>query len=492
MSRDVRQSLPRGADTAALHATFDLVLRALASQPAGGGPRADAKSSHAGEPPAPPDALVAAYQRARDTARDMATRDPLDAIATVVGTCTLLFYLAEKGKNPRVRTVWDALNFITSSLSVGYDQLFPKTPAGKAITSFVMTVGPSLAARALDPPKIQADRDAAASAAVQRAVLERLDSILEALRAQPASPPPRRAAHPSPLAFERALLHPPAPMKGKTVIVTGANAGIGKITAGELASMGAKVTLVCRDKARGDEALRDVREKSGGDVELMLCDFGSFESIRAFAAAFKDSHDRLDVLVNNAGAIIGERKTTADGFEMTFGVNHLGYFLLTNLLLDLLKKSAPSRIVNVSSAVHAQGKLDWDDLQHERKAYGQFRAYADSKLCNILFTNELARRLQGTGVAVNSLHPGAVGTNFGTTGSPLFRFLTKLGSPFLLTAEKGARTSIYLASSPDVDGVTGKYFAKSREAKPSKAALDAEAARRLWDVSAKMVGLTDA
>ena len=281
-------------------------------------------------------------------------------------------------------------------------------------------------------------------------------------------------------------------MKGKTVIVTGANAGIGKVTASELASMGAKVTLVCRDKARGEEALRDVRSRSGGDVDLMLCDFGSLDSIRAFAAAFQAAHDRLDVLVNNAGAILGERKLTADGFEMTFGVNHLGYFLLTNLLLDLLKKSAPSRIVNVASDVHRQGKLDWDDLQSERRPYAQFRAYSDSKLCNVLFTAELARRLDGTGVTANSLHPGVVGTNFGSTGSPLFRFLTKIGGPFLLTPEKGARTSIYLASSPDVEGVTGKYFAKSREAKPSKAAQDADAARRLWDVSAKMVGLTPA
>ena len=281
-------------------------------------------------------------------------------------------------------------------------------------------------------------------------------------------------------------------MKGKTVIVTGANAGIGKVTASELAAMGAKVTMVCRDKARGEEALRDVRSTSGGDVDLMLCDFGSLASIRSFAAAFKDSHDRLDVLVNNAGAIIGERRQTADGFEMTFGVNHLGYFLLTNLLLDLLKKSAPSRIVNVASDVHRQGKLDWDDLQHEKKSYAQFRAYSDSKLCNVLFTVELARRLQGTGVTANSLHPGVVGTNFGTTGSKLFQVIVKLGGPFLLSPAKGARTSIHLAASPEVEGVTGKYFAKSREAKPSAASVDPDAARRLWDVSAKMVGWTEA
>lgn len=281
-------------------------------------------------------------------------------------------------------------------------------------------------------------------------------------------------------------------MKGKTVIVTGANAGIGKATASELASKGAKVTMVCRDRTRGEEALRDVRSKSGGDVDLMLCDFASLDSIRSFAAAFKASHDRLDVLVNNAGTINGERRKTADGFEMTFGVNHLGYFLLTNLLLDLLQKSAPARIVNVASDVHRQGKLDWDDLQYERRPYAQFRVYCDSKLCNVLFTAELARRLQGTGVTANSLHPGVVATNFGSAGSPFFRFLTKLGGPFLLSPEKGARTSIHLASSPDVEGVTGKYFAKSREVKPSAAAMDAEAARRLWDLSAKMVGLTDA
>lgn len=177
--------MPRDADTAALHATFDLVLRALASRPAGGAARSPA--SGALKDAGPPDALVAAYQKVKDTARDMATRDPLDALASVVGTGTLLFYLAEKGKNPKVRTVWDALNFITSSLSVGYDQLYPKTSAGKAVTSFVMTVGPALAARALDPPKIEAEREAASAAAMQRAVVDRLDAILEALRA-PAAP----------------------------------------------------------------------------------------------------------------------------------------------------------------------------------------------------------------------------------------------------------------------------------------------------------------
>lgn len=279
-------------------------------------------------------------------------------------------------------------------------------------------------------------------------------------------------------------------MKGKVVIVTGANAGIGKVAASALAKQGAKVVMVCRDKARGEEALRDVRAESGGDVELLLCDFSSQQSIRAFVAGFKAKYDRLDVLLNNAGAIIGERKLTVDGIETTFAVNHLGYFLLTNLLLDLLKKSAPARIVNVSSEAHRQGKLDWNDLQNERGSYSQFKAYGDSKLCNILFTLELSRRLEGTRVTANSLHPGVVGTNFGTTGSSFIRFLMKLGKPLLMSPEKGAATSVYLASSPEVEGVSGKYFKKSREATPRRDAVDPAAARRLWDVSAELTHLT--
>lgn len=291
----------------------------------------------------------------------------------------------------------------------------------------------------------------------------------------------------------RARLCDPAPrMKGKIVIVTGANAGIGKVTASQLAAMGAKVVMVCRDRGRGEAALQEVRAKSGGDVELMLCDLGSLASIRAFAGELEARHGRLDVLVNNAGAIIGERKTTADGFEMTFGVNHLGYFVLTHHLLDLLKKSAPARVVNVASAVHTQGRLDWDDLQYERRPYAQFQAYADSKLCNVLFTVELARRLEGTGVTVNCLHPGVVATSFGSTGSRLLQVLVKLAAPLLTSPEKGARTSVYLASSPEVDGVTGKYFSRSREARPHADAMDPAITRRLWEVSAKLTGLGSA
>ncbi len=279
-------------------------------------------------------------------------------------------------------------------------------------------------------------------------------------------------------------------MKGKVVIVTGANAGIGKATALALANMGASVTMVCRDKQRGEEALADIRAQTSATAHLSLCDFSSFASIRQFAAEFTANHDRLDVLVNNAGALFGERKRTTDGFEMTFGVNHLGYFLLTNLLLDLLKKSAPSRVVSVSSAVHSQGKIDWNDLQGDGRPYGQFAAYANSKLFNVLFTTELSRRLEGTTVTANCLHPGAIGSNFGSTGSNFFQVLMKLGRPFLPSPEKGARTSVYLASSPEVVNVTGEYFKNCRVSKARSDAYDRANGKRLWEISARLVGLS--
>jgi retinol dehydrogenase 14 len=285
-------------------------------------------------------------------------------------------------------------------------------------------------------------------------------------------------------------------LTGKTVLVTGANNGIGKETAVALAAMGATVVMTSRDPAKGDAARAEAIERSGSEkVELMMADFASLESIRNLAADFKASHDRLDVLVNNAGAYNATRSETSDGFETTFGVNHLGYFLLTNLLLDTLRASAPSRIVNVSSRAHLRSTMDFDDLNAER-GYNGMTVYGRSKLANVLFTYELARRLEGTGVTANALHPGVVLTGFGQNNGGLvgvgFSIYRMIGKPFTLSPEQGARTSVYLASSPEVEGVTGKYFANSKEEQSNEASHDVEAQRRLWEESERMVKLVAA
>lgn len=275
-------------------------------------------------------------------------------------------------------------------------------------------------------------------------------------------------------------------MTGKVCIVTGANAGIGKETALGLAKLGATLVMVCRDRDRGEAAQLEIKQKSGNDrVELMSCDFSSQNSIRQFARDFNERHARLDVLVNNAGVVLRERSMTEDGIESTFAINHLGYFLLTNLLLDLLKKGAPSRIVNVASTAHKYGKLDVIAWPTGRD-YSAFGAYANSKLANVLFTYELARRLEGMGVTANCLHPGGVGTNL-YRGLP--KFLQALIKLVTIGPERGARTSIYLASSPEVEGVTEKYFARRRQQKSSEASHNEEAGRRLWEISAELTGL---
>jgi NAD(P)-dependent dehydrogenase (short-subunit alcohol dehydrogenase family) len=220
----------------------------------------------------------------------------------------------------------------------------------------------------------------------------------------------------------------------------------------------------------------------------MLADLSSQEQIRRLADDFKAAYPRLDVLINNAGVFRSERITTADGIEMTFAVNHLAYFLLTNLLLDVLKASAPSRIVNVSSGAQSNGTIDFDDLQGE-KGYKGTKAYSQSKLANVLFTYELARRLEGTGVTANCLHPGAVRTNFGSGSSGVFGFMVRALRPFIISPEKGAETSIYLASSPEVEGVSGRYFVKKAEARSSDVSYDERLARRLWKVSAELTNL---
>jgi NAD(P)-dependent dehydrogenase (short-subunit alcohol dehydrogenase family) len=277
-------------------------------------------------------------------------------------------------------------------------------------------------------------------------------------------------------------------MKGKTVLITGANQGVGKATAVALARDGAQVSIVSRSSERGRAAVADIESASGSKgVELIVADLSSVAQVRRVAAEFKSRHVRLDVLVNNAGVFVPKRHVTVDGLEETFAVNHLAYFVLTNDLVDLLASSAPARVVNVASDAHGAGKMHWDDLQFATHRYGGWSAYAQSKLANLLFTFELARRLDGTRVTANAVHPGVVASGFGRTYGGLMAVLYRLGGPFMLTPEQGARTSIHVASSPDVEGVTGKYFARSRLARPSAAARDETSQRKLWALSEEIV-----
>ncbi|MFQ5793638.1 MAG: SDR family oxidoreductase [Candidatus Bipolaricaulia bacterium] len=246
-------------------------------------------------------------------------------------------------------------------------------------------------------------------------------------------------------------------MQGKTRIVTGANSGIGKATALGLAKLGVTVVMVCRNPRKGEAAMAEIKAQSGNEsVDLMIADLSSQQSIRQLVADFTDRYQRLHVLINNAGLHLSRRFVTADGIETTFAVNHLASFLLTNLLLDVLKASAPARIVNVTSSAHSR-TMDFDNLQGE-KQYNGMQTYTQSKLANILFTYELARRLEGTGVTVNCLHPGTVRSGLQRNLPRIFRLLRL----FFATPEKGAETSIYLASSPEVEGVSGKYFSDKR------------------------------
>ena len=270
-------------------------------------------------------------------------------------------------------------------------------------------------------------------------------------------------------------------MQGKVCIVTGSNTGIGKETARGLAQRGATVVLACRDVAKAGAARDDIAATTGrNDVEVEALDLGSTASIRAFAARFKAKHQRLDVLVNNAGVWMTSRTTTAEGFESTFGVNHLGTFLLTQELLPLLKSSAPSRVVVLSSALHYRGKMVWDDLQYERRKFAGTAAYNQSKLANVLFTIALARRLEGTGVTVNAVHPGVVATELSRAYPKL---LVKLFHLFLLTPEKGAACSLHVATAPELSKVTGEYFEKSKIKLSAAAARDEAPQEQLWKLS---------
>ena len=278
---------------------------------------------------------------------------------------------------------------------------------------------------------------------------------------------------------------------GKTVVITGANSGIGKATALALARSGAKVVITARDPSKGEAALSTLRSVSrNAQGELVLFDLGDLDEVRSGASQILALYDRIDVLVNNAGVVLSQRRETVDGFEATFAINHLGPFLLTQLLTERLQESAPARIVNVASTAHKEARhgLDFDDLQ-STKHYRGLEVYAHSKLANIYFTTELARRLHGSGVTANCLHPGTVATGYGRDGdtSGVLAFGLKVAAPFFLTPEKGAHTSIYLASSPEIEGVTGKYFVKCKPRQPSKAGQNAAAARRLWEISEELV-----
>jgi NAD(P)-dependent dehydrogenase (short-subunit alcohol dehydrogenase family) len=271
-------------------------------------------------------------------------------------------------------------------------------------------------------------------------------------------------------------------MKGKICMITGANSGIGKATAIGLAKMGATIVMVCRNKKRGEEALEDIKKEcNNGSFDLMIADLSTQKAIIQLVKDFKERYQYLHVLINNAGLNLSKRVLTEDGLETTFAVNYLAQFLLSNLLLDTLQTSRPSRIVNVASSVQAK-KIAFDNLNGE-KHYRQLNAYGQSKLAVILFSYELARRIEGNGVTVNCLHPGYVKTNMVKNFRKFVKYFFPFIGLFMKTPKKGARTSIYLASSPEVEGVSGKYFEKKKEAEPVKAANDEEIAKRLWDVS---------
>jgi len=276
-------------------------------------------------------------------------------------------------------------------------------------------------------------------------------------------------------------------MQDKVVMVTGATDGIGLVTAHQLANMGAEVIVVGRDAEKGNKVIEEIARSSGNErVSLMIADLSSLQQVRQLAQTFNKEHTRLDVLVNNAGAIFTKRLESVDGYEMTFALNHLNYFLLGNLLLDTLKTSAPSRLINVSSAAHHGQTIDFDDIENRRNYQGA-RAYGQSKLANILFTKALAKRLKGTHVTTNAMHPGFVATRFGHNNGGLMRIGMSLAHLFALSPEQGAETIVHLASSPEVETVTGEYFANRMLVSSSAASQDAETAERLWEVSADMV-----
>lgn len=280
------------------------------------------------------------------------------------------------------------------------------------------------------------------------------------------------------------------PMAGRTVLVTGGTAGIGRATAVGLATMGAHLAICGRDRGRAEGAAGEIRAAGGGQVEVFVADLSCQSEVRQLADEVLKRLSRIDVLVNNVGGYWNTRHVTADGLERTFALNHLAPFLLTNLLLDRLQHSAPARVVTVASNAHGQRRIDFDDLQGER-SYSGARAYNQSKLANVLFTYELARRLQATLVTANALHPGVVRTSFGAEDpAGVQRLLVPFLRPFMKAPAQGAATSSHLASAPDLEQVTGRYFVNSKSKRSSERSYDEAAVARLWQVSAALVGLT--
>ncbi|HXR65827.1 MAG TPA: SDR family oxidoreductase [Ktedonobacteraceae bacterium] len=278
-------------------------------------------------------------------------------------------------------------------------------------------------------------------------------------------------------------------MEGKICLVTGGSSGIGKVTARELARLGATVVMVCRNRAKGEAAQQEIQAATGSaKVDLLIADLASLADVRRVAGDFTQKYTQLHILIHNAGGANNERKLTPDGYETTFVANYLAPFLLTELLLDMLKASAPARIVNVSSAAHTRGKINFSDLQGE-KSYGTWMAYSQAKLALIIYTYELARQLQGSGVTVNALHPGVIASNFDQGLSPFMRWGWKLIMPLLSSVEQGAQTTLYLATSPEVEGVSGKYFSNRKETRSSNISYDEATRQRLWQVSEELVHL---
>lgn len=281
-------------------------------------------------------------------------------------------------------------------------------------------------------------------------------------------------------------------MKNKVVVVTGGNSGIGRVTATEIAKMGAQVIIVCRNEQKAKAVQDDINALTGlNNCDLFLCDFSSHASIRNFAKDFRQKYDKVDVLINNAGAVVGERQLNEDGFEMMFATNHLGYFLMTHYLLDLLKKSDQGRVVNVASLAHRFTKMRWDDLQAE-KSFNSLIQYGHTKLMNILFNKELSKRLKNnTNITVNCLHPGNVNSNFGRTGHPAFKFLVETFGFVLTSPQQGAETSIYLATSPEIRYKTGLYWYKKNPTIPSLEAISSDNSLRLWEISLQLTGIKE-
>jgi NAD(P)-dependent dehydrogenase (short-subunit alcohol dehydrogenase family) len=277
-------------------------------------------------------------------------------------------------------------------------------------------------------------------------------------------------------------------MQGKVCLVTGSSSGIGKVTARELAKLGATVVMVCRNRAKGEAAQAEIKEASrNAQVDLIVADLSELSQVRRVANEFKQNYTQLHVLVNNAGGINGEHKVTSDGLEFTFATNYLAPFLLTQLLLDVLKASAPARIVNVSSVAHTRGRIDFADLQGTQR-YSFTKAYGQSKLAQIYFTYELASQLKDTGVTVNALHPGVVASNFNNGMRGIARIIGGVVYFFAgINVEKGAQTTLYLATSPEVEGVSGKYFSDCKEASSSRLSYDVTVRQRLWNVSQELI-----